>query len=319
VILTDSRENRVVVLDFATGSVRDIARTGDGPGEFRGVGGVLALAGDSSLVNDPRALRWVIYDREVQVRTMSVVRFSSAGQPVALCGADNAGNVCVLRPKKFRAPVQAIPVLGTMSDAESLSVIRVSLSNLDRADTVMDVRGRYLSVMRGAKGGMNYLFYNPLAVEDQVVLGRDGWFAYAASAPYHVWWIGPDGTTIRGKGLERPQLLDDTMKKHAQHEYDAPRERAGFQISDYLNWPMVLPAFHIDALQLTDDGKLVIQRTAAPGRTDRLYDVVDRAALFVERIAVEPTRRIVGFGKGTVYVVATDSDGLETLARHPWP
>jgi hypothetical protein len=59
VLLFDRREERLVVADFATGSVRDVARKGQGPKEFEFVAALLPLPGDSTIAADQTS-RWLI-------------------------------------------------------------------------------------------------------------------------------------------------------------------------------------------------------------------------------------------------------------------
>lgn len=319
VLVADNRENRLMLIDFGGTAPRSLARSGDGPGEFRSVSQVHRLRGDSTLVVDARALRWTVLAGIGVVRTLNAAPFSAVSQQVPLCGADNMGNVCVIKPKTIAAPQPGLPIMGTINDAESLVVLRVSLADVSRVDTLMSMPGRFLGAARGSKGGMNYFYYNPLAVESQAQLDIDGWLAYVSPGPYQVTWKTPDGNLIRGPVIEQPVTLDEAMKVRAIQEYAPSLARAGFTPSDFPKWPAWIPAIPNDALQLTWQKTLVIQRIAMPGRTERVYDVVDRTGKRIDRVFVPSNQRIVGFGASSVYVVTADSDGLEKLTKHPWP
>jgi hypothetical protein len=319
VIVADDRENKLMLIDFAAGSARSLAKVGDGPGEFRSVSDMMALNGDSTLVTDGRARRWVVYNGTTAMQTLSAATAMSFGGAAPLCGVERSGRVCVLKPRKVRASLPGLPAFGTFADAESLSVLRISLAHPERMDTLLGLEGSFLSVARGTKGGMNYIYYNPLGVEDQVRLDRDGWLAFVAKYPYQVYWKSPDGEVTRGPVLEPPSTVDEAMKLKAIQEYSPGAKRMGYTPPDFEKWPMFLPAFHNNALQLTTQGHLVIQRIAMPGRTTRVYDVVDRTGKRIDQVTIDANQRIVGFGTASVYVVTADSDGLEKLTRHPWP
>jgi hypothetical protein len=319
VIVADDRENKLMLVDFNGSDARSLAKLGDGPGEFRSVSDMMALNGDSTLVTDGRARRWVVYSGATAVRTLSAATAMSFGGAAPLCGVERSGKICVVKPRKIRASLPGLPAFGTLADAESLAVLRISLAQPERMDTLLGLEGSFLSVQKGTKGGMNYIYYNPLAVEDQVRLGRDGWLAFVAKYPYQVYWQSPDGTVARGPALEQPIVLDEAMKLRAIQEYAPGAKRMGYAPSDFDRWPYFLPAFHNNALQLTTDGRLVIKRIVMPGQTEHIYDVVDRTGKRIDRVAVDGNQRIVGFGAASVYVVTADSDGLETLTRHPWP
>ena len=55
VLLFDRKEERLVVGEFSTGSVYDVARKGQGPAEFEFIATLLPLAGDTTIVADQTA------------------------------------------------------------------------------------------------------------------------------------------------------------------------------------------------------------------------------------------------------------------------
>ena len=58
-LIGDRREERIVVADFRAGSVTPTSRQGLGPGEFSRVTAIWPLGGDSSLMVDGAARRWM--------------------------------------------------------------------------------------------------------------------------------------------------------------------------------------------------------------------------------------------------------------------
>jgi len=49
------------------------------------------------------------------------------------------------------------------------------------------------------------------------------------------------------------------------------------------------------------------------------HDVFDAAGRVVERVVLAPGSRVVGFGRGTVYVARSDEDDLQHLELHRLP
>jgi hypothetical protein len=47
--------------------------------------------------------------------------------------------------------------------------------------------------------------------------------------------------------------------------------------------------------------------------------VFDRTGALVKQVVLNPNSRVVGFGKGTVYVARTDEDDLQYLQRYKQP
>lgn len=53
VLVSDSRDNEVLLVDFAARTAPQVGRQGAGPSEYARVGGLLALSGGRSLLLDP--------------------------------------------------------------------------------------------------------------------------------------------------------------------------------------------------------------------------------------------------------------------------
>jgi hypothetical protein len=49
------------------------------------------------------------------------------------------------------------------------------------------------------------------------------------------------------------------------------------------------------------------------------YDVFDRTGALVKKVALAPNHRVVGFGKGAVYVARSDEDDLQYLQKYAKP
>ena len=64
------------------------------------------------------------------------------------------------------------------------------------------------------------------------------------------------------------------------------------------------------------EGELWVTRAVANDATAAIADVFDAPGLVVRRVAFLATHRVAGFGKGTVYLVRTDDDGLQWLERY---
>ena len=60
-------------------------------------------------------------------------------------------------------------------------------------------------------------------------------------------------------------------------------------------------------------------RTRPAGDKIPTYDVFDRTGTLVKKVSLNPSSRVIGFGKGVVYVVRTDEDDLQYLQRYARP
>lgn len=334
ILVADTYERRLVVADFNLGRVEQIGRLGQGPGEFRGLDGLFALAGDSTLLEDRRSRRWIIMDGARVVATVNATL--PGGQPgPAVYGADTNGRILDILAFAFhRTP--GIPGLAIRPNADSLLVLvrsrpRVSTTSghpdrLDvRVDTVARLRGRggaqtiaYRAVIPGGQP-IQWVLDNPLAVDEQAILFRDGWIAFAFSNPYHVDWLAPGGKRVRGAALPFAHVRVDDRVKRGVIAREWPKVEPPFGPNDFPAWPEALPAFPTNALLAAPDGRLLVRRTLNPLAPNTSYDIVDREARLVARLTLPARARVVAFGARSVYVVERDEDDIERVRRHPWP
>jgi len=331
-IVVDQFERRLVVVDFRTGAVRDIARAGQGPGEVRIIYGLVALGGDSTLVEDRQARRWLIFDGERAVATV----ISAPRAPVpALAGADGRGRLLDIQGFAFRRS-PGVPYTPMRVNAESVLVLVRYRERggrgadpgapgrlASRIDTIARLRGAgrgQTLVWRSAPPPASWwLLENPLAAEEQALLFQDGWIALAFADPYRVEWVTPEGSRVRAAPMaETPVAVDDRVRR-ALIAWRWPKVTPPFTSDQLPPWPATLPPFLNDALLAAPDGRLVIRRTYNPFAPATSYDIVDRKGTLSGRLVLKANERLVGFGARSAYVVAKDENDVEWLRRHPWP
>ena len=310
-LITDWRENRLVVADLRTGSTTAVSRKGSGPGEFQYVGSLLALGGDSTLVPDRQFPRWLLLRGDVVVATIPAESPALKAAGNMLMGADYSGRVLAARPwlgvngKAFRA-------------ADSLLLVRVHRAT-GRADTLGRLRSPY---ERGQAthlpNGASEVSVPPLAVGDQALLFPDGWIAIARLEPYLVEWHSADGRVVRGSALPFPPVKVNDREKSAYRARYAKSFANPPPLPD-AGWPATLPSFDTGALLASPDGRLVIAHMPSADAAYARYDVVDRRGTLAGQVSLTDGARIVGFGVRSVYVSMTNDDGIERLQRHPWP
>ncbi len=322
VIITDSRESRIIVADLRTGGIAPIGRTGAGPGEYTWVSPVFALGGDSTLMADSDGRRWFVLDGARIVATLppdSRPIVATGGETVR--GADRFGNVIV--------NVTPRPPSGVSSTTykDSVWIVRVSLAT-GRVDTI--ARARAVSytkeVGRDAAGhitSMRNIAFPPYALEEPAVLCSDGWLAVVRLDPYRVDWRSPTGAWTRGQTLIFQKIAVTAREKRAYMERLAKSAgRPAASPDMYSPWPTVVPPVEPQApraAMCTLDGRVLVNRTKTADQPGTRYDLVDHRGVRVMQLALAASERIVGFGSHSVYVVTTDDDGLQRLRRHPWP
>ena len=298
VLLSDPRERRIVVADFASNNVEQLGRNGDGPGEYRFASRLTALGGDSSFMADPISRRWLVFSGARIVGNIPpgapVVTTMSSG---LVDGADLKGHLLTIARHKNATDSEAV-----------ILVTRAS----GRADTVTR-----LPPPTPGRAGMPPPF--PAGFE-HAFLALDGWIAVLRLNPYRVDWRSPEGRWSRGAPIPTPVVRVTATEKAAY--LDRLRAMGGIpkSLAPTLDWPATIPPVPETAtLLLTGDGKFVVSRSKTAASPGNLYDVVNHSGLRERQVYLLPNESILGFGRGTVYVTITDDDGVVRLRRHPWP
>ena len=160
-------------------------------------------------------------------------------------------------------------------------------------------------------------------------MAPDGRLMIVHPDPFRIDIIPPTGGSRTGKPIAYPVLRVSEAHKNAwRAEAEAMRSRpvgagqagmvqamANAQWKEPESWPSTLPPFLSGALSMGLDGRLWIQRTTEAGAPPA-FDVYDANANLVERVILPARRRVVGHGRGVVYLVRIDEDDLEYLERY---
>lgn len=311
-LVVDAREQKVVVGNFGTGEISQVSRTGDGPMEYRFPRILFSLAGDSTIL-PTTAGRWIVLVSSSPVATWGpdlTQRFSPRGGTFALGDAGHVYSRIAGSTSCHEQP----------SDRpDTMYVIRASRS-VARTDTV----DRLLVVPTTRKvanlnGSQTTRCMPPvLPLNDDVVGFSDGWLAIARQSPYRVDWRDARGALHAGRPLSTdfPPVTERDRKAIADSFPSRPGRMPDF---DFDRFPTRAPAFQEGALVPTPDGRLIIRRTLLASDPESRYDLVDRNSALVGTLRMPRNQRVAGFGRSAIYVVTTDSDGLQRITRHPWP
>lgn len=313
-VLVADRRERLVVLDWQSGTAAEISRKGEGPGEYVAIGRLYALRGDSTLFT-AGSPRWLLIHGARVVRTVTgpIAGYQTSGE---IEGLDTSGHVLDVQPRN--------PWLRRSVD--SLALI-LGDSGTRRADTLARLKGGgrngYAELVR--PGRHRTIFYmNPLATEEQAILFSDGWVAVARVDPYRVDWRAPTGAWRRGQPL--PHQTVPVSQEEKCFALDQWAGEAGWcdQADALPAWPRFLPALphpwppHPILLALPD-GRLAVRRTTSTRSSAVSYDIVDRAGRLVAILDIPVRDRLLAFGTRSVYVLEMDEDHVQTLRRHSWP
>ena len=333
VLITDPRENRVVVADLKTGAIATVGRQGKGPNEFGNAFPLLPLGGDSSLMNDILARRWLLFSGATIVATVPPDHPLIVAMKGWARGADARGYVfTTVSPQAFDQE-KTKPGVIDFGPADSEFVVRGhrGAARLDTVTKIRAVTNRQI-VTHTAQGKFQSVSNArpPLAVGEVAVLFQDGWFAVARLDPYRVDWISPDGQVRKGKPIPVARLKFSAAEREAYIERrDRARAAAAasgpaipssmLQQSRSLQdeFPEYFPPF-FGVVFAGGDGNLWLTKPVSKDHLNPRYDVVDRSGGLLGTVTLGPGERIVSVSRTAVYVVWKDQDDIERLRRHPW-
>lgn len=319
VIVTDGREQRLLVLDFRTGTSREIGRKGRGPNEYANVGFVHAVGGDSSIMADFLQRRWLLLHRDSIVVTVPPDNPAAQAAGGVFLGADALGRV-VLRKDP---PVRDGTTFQTERDSGAIVLIS---RRTGRADTVTRVRlaPRRLTQKTNADGRItesSTMVTQLLPAEEDYELFPDGALAVARLDPFRVDWRLPDGRWIRGDSIPVRKIPVDARERRAYEARNSgprPQMPPGFEMPP-AEYPRFVPPFPIgQGVMAGPRGLLLVRRTKSADFPTMTYLVIDRTGKAIGTFTLSNRERVVGASANALYISESDEDDLIRLRRHPW-
>ncbi len=332
VLVHDTRESRLVLVDFAAGAESPVASRGDGPLEYKSGYRLVRAAGDSVWMFDIMRGRVLVFSPDATpVRSFDVTGDGgSAGRITAPWLEGVTPDGWVGRARGFMPATGTGPRPSSFSD--SIAVVRVSRDGA-RHDTVTMLatqRARSASTL----GGRQVLSsFDPI---DAVAVFGDGRVLVVRGATYTPEIHEREGPVASAEPVvhQRVELTDaqvaqmvDSMQRMmtammgpllAQMpgrpavpapEYVAPDPRPA-------SWPVIL-----DESILVDgrDRAWVSVRDSGLTTQGPRFDLLDRDGHFLRAVRLPPAHLLIGFGRDVVYVARRDGDDLLWLGRYPLP
>lgn len=313
VLISDnSNASRLVVADLVAGNVKELGRVGNGPGEYQHPAGrLLALPDDSTLfVSGGRPPRWLVLHGARIVATVPADdrAFLAANNAV---GADDDGNVLANRTTG-----------GGGSNGRRPQVVSAIIANrrTGRIDTVTRMTGLRMSIRQAGTAQRPFWIETQLnySVAEQSMLFPDGWIATVRVDPYRVDWRAPSGHVTLGPDLGWKSPPVDAREKAAFSARVS--RRVGSSVNhDNDPWTVTVPPIRSNPLLAMPDGSVLVLRSQWSGMESNRYDIVDRRGRLAGFLSLANEERVVGFGRGAVYIAIADDDGIERLRKHSWP
>lgn len=324
VIVTDGAEQRILVLDFANQTAKEIGREGQGPEEYGLVHFVYDIGADSSFMVDMPGMRFLLFNGDSIVETVPPDDPAAEASGGVITGADRLGHII-----QWRTPRGAPGVTITGKD-DSSTVVRISRAT-GRVDTLATLRLAAIRTERttNSEGRTTSVFSRPvgyLPSKEEAVLLPDGTLAVARLEPFRVDLRSPDGTWLYGDSLPVPPIRTDRRERKAFMERNSvPRESSGtpspfpepeLSADDF---PDYIPPFNFGTKPLAGpDGTILIKRARSADYMQSHYFVIDRNARLLGQITLPANEEIVGAGEQTIYIAYKDEVDIERIRRHTW-
>lgn len=336
VIVVDSRDKVVQLVDMRTGATTKVGREGSGPGEYQFPRSVLAMPNNETFLVDPMQTRFLRIDALGKVvETISYP--SGMGPGMQAVGADVQGRI-YWEGSSFGGAGGQLS-FGPGSDGNVASVDSVPVIRWDRRankfDTLTMVKGPQMKVNLG--GGQNS---RSVMIRQQPFTARDGWgvapdgrVAVVRSAPYRVDQVRAAGGLARGPalGMQPLALTERDKQDFLKAQRNAPRMMRTVggngaappappePTADDYEWPATKPFFDAASVRVSPTGELWALRSRPAGDEIPVYDVFGADGRLVRRVTFPAKTRLVGFGDGTIYVARNDEDDLQYLERYRAP
>lgn len=338
ILIADRTEKHVSFLDFATGSMREIGRIGEGPGEYQSPGGLVALPDDYTLLLDMANLRLtrIAPDGKLEMESWPMMNANGLIRPSA---ADAQGRLFYSASGGMRI---ASGGGAASTPPDSLPIIR-----WDPATDVTDTVGMFYSPSATSRGGGSISFNSgrsrvslagfrqqPFSPRDAWAAVPDGGVAVVRATTYRMDWYR-NGVSTAGPAIEYEPIRINQAEKEAWADRQANQTATFMMIGgggggrggggtfemprpdiDEIEFPDYKPPFPVSGVRATPDGQVWVQRYQRHSEDRVLFDVFNDRGELVKQVQLPAGRRLVGFGDGVLYAVMTDEDDLEWLERY---
>lgn len=339
VLVVDQQDKVVQLVDLASGTMTKVGREGQGPGEYGLPIGLYALPSGETLLYDIAGRRFLTISPDGKPGALlemprPPVPQGGGGGPIVAFGLTNPRGV----DAQGRIYFEGSPFTPSGATADSVPILR-----WDRVKPVFDTVG-YLSVPKGSAtasgGGGRFTVqigggkvWSPAESWD---VAGDGRVARLRPSPYRVIWFaggkavpGPvqPYSPIKVTQADKDLYVENQKKQPPMQIRIGGGGGGGGTGGGSTNFTPPPPEFEETmppfvgrgSVLATPEGEVWVLRTRPASDNVPSYDVFDKTGALVKKVMLNPRSRVVGFGKGTVYVARVDDDDLQWLQRYPKP
>lgn len=347
-LVADSRDKIVQLVDLSSGTTTKVGREGSGPGEYALPMSLIALPDGSTLLHDLLNNRFLTIGADGKPGAF----LEMPRPPSTSTGGPDGGRMMIGAMRNIRGADNRgrIYFAGSPFSATGGTADSVPLLRWDRVKPTFDTVG-YLrlpanSVSRSSPspGQMMVRMGNNIRFTPSETWGvaGDGSLVRIFPSPYRVAWYSDQGRMTAGPVVPyTPLKVTEADKKEV---IEAQRRNPGVTMvvggpgggarpgapppnvqAPEPEFAETKPPYDAGlgfagaALLVAPEGEAWVLRTRPAGDKIPTYDVFDRTGTLVKKVSLNPSSRVVGFGKGVVYVARSDEDDLVYLQRFARP
>jgi hypothetical protein len=328
VLVSDTQDKVVSLVDFTRGTAAKVGREGQGPGEYGLPGDLYVVSVGQVWLADIMARRFLTIDGDG--KTGKTVSMPGGAGPGGLLFGDPSGQSDGAGRLYFRGPSFRFGS-GGPTVLDSMPIVRWDRVS-PKVDTVAWTRAAKNSAQVSGSGNRSQVMFGVAKVftaEEQWGVAADGSVVRVIPAPFQLVWYSPNGkvlagpvqsyTPIKVTAADRKEVIAARKKEKPMMVSLGGNGRAAPPPNITLPDPEfedAKPPFSgPGSVQVTPEGEVWVLRTRPASDRIPSYDIFDRSGRVVRRVTLNPKSRVMSFGPGTVYVIRVDDEDLEYVQR----
>lgn len=326
VIIAQSGDSPLVVVDSAFRSVKTVGRRGEGPGEYL-VPSAIFETGDTIWVVDGSTRRLTSLTKDLKLLASVSLQtiFSREGLAWNIPLGMDAGGRFLVRTQHLHELAR----FARNQDSDTLYWLDPKSQGatlVARLHQVSPYRVRRIRITN-SKDTIASLTIIPFAADDAATLTDDGREVVLRASPYRLEWpringkpkTGPTVPYKKVKITAADRAMVESTSSGVRTALEAWFARSPGTKIEWKNtvWPKTKPPF-VGPVRATPRGELVVELSRESTELDTpLYDFLsDRTGRRVWQLDLKMRGRLVGIGAKYLYVVRLDEDDIEYLGRY---
>lgn len=299
ILVADLSDQSVFIATGSGQSLQRLGRVGSGPNEYSTPTRLIPLPGDSTLLLDRDARRFLIIDpngRFVATKPFPPV-VNSGGE--FMRGADRLGRLYFTVGFLSRSPSSPSTLAIYRWDRKSTKIDSVAAIMVPSPKPVeRTIPGMGKAVVR---------LLMPFTPQDDWAVAPSGRIALVRALPYRVDWRELDGRITTGEAVRQASVpVTDADRK--LREPQGPPFR--------LEYPATKPPFRRGMVVVDDRDHVYVRREGPAGASQATWDVFDPKGKYLVAMLLSVKKRIVAVTARFVYVVRTDENDLQWLEAY---